>query len=105
MQEMSFFYTVEPVYKKVRIQEFKEFLKNYPRKLECDCCGICEPPSITYNDFELANRWPYSVVAKTFAYDDKPGDYFYEPEDERYYSIMINFDEVFASKTGNKATD
>ncbi|HHX31083.1 MAG TPA: hypothetical protein GX712_00640 [Bacteroidales bacterium] len=38
----KYFYTVEPIKKKVS------------------------------NDFELANRWPYSVVAHTWAYSDDP---------------------------------
>ena len=65
--------------------------------------GACIPPSVSYNDFELANRWPYSVVASTFLYDDNPGDYLYEPEEERVYMIVENYEELFNSKTGNKA--
>ena len=103
MLSREYFYTVEPEMKNVSKSEFLDFIKNYPRKLEVDCCGICDPPRISYNDFELANRWPYSVVAKTWAYDDKPGDYFYCPEEERDYSIMINYDECFNSKTDNQA--
>ena len=94
------FYTAEPKEKRVSKSEFIEFLKNYPRKLERDVCGICDPPSITYNDFELANRWPYSVVARTFAYDDNPDGYFYEPEENRVYKIVENHEKLFKSKTG-----
>ena len=93
------FYTIEPKEKRVSKSEFIEFLKKYPRKLG-DVCGICDPPSITYNDFELANRWPYSVVASTFAYDDNPDGYFYEPEESRIYKIVENHEELFKSKTG-----
>ena len=75
-------------------------MKNYPRKLDCDVCGICDPPSITYNDFVLANRWPYSVVASTFSYDDNPDGYCYEPDEERIYRVVENFEELFESKTG-----
>ena len=94
------FYTAEPKEKRVSKSEFVEFLKNYPRKLDRDVCGICDPPSITYNDFALANRWPYSVVASTFAYDDNPDGYYYEPDEERIYRVVENFDELFESKTG-----
>lgn len=103
MKSQEFFYTAKPIRKKVSKQEFLNFIENYPRKLEVDCYGISDPPSITYNDFELANRWPYSIVASTFAYDDNPGDYFYEPEDKRDYFIIINYEELFKSKTGNIA--
>lgn len=94
------FYTAEPKEKQVSKAEFIEFLKNYPRKLDRDVCGICDPPSITYNDFVLANRWPHSVVARTFAYDDNPDEYFYEPEESRIYKIVENHEELFKSKTG-----
>lgn len=50
------FYTEEPKEKRVSKQEFIEFLENYPRKLERDVYGVCDPPAISYNDFELANR-------------------------------------------------
>lgn len=42
--------------------EFKAFLKAYPRKLKRDVYFVCEPPSVTYNDFTLG-MWPASVVA------------------------------------------
>lgn len=105
MKPREFYYNVEPIEKKVTCEEFDEFLKNYPRLLTIDVCGIFEPPCISYNDFELADRWPYSVVAKTWAYSDDPDDYYYEPEDERSYIIMVNYKEVFDSRTGNKTED
>ena len=43
--------------------EFKKFLDSYPRKLERNIFGACEPPLVTYNDFERAPYWPDSVVA------------------------------------------
>jgi len=100
---MEYFYTIKPIMKKVNKKEFAKFIENYPRKLEYDCCGISAPPSISYNDFELANRWPYSIIANTWAYSDNPDDYYYE-ENPEYY-IMENYKEVFDSKTGNKAKD
>lgn len=99
---MNKFYTVETIMKLVSKKEFEDFIKNYPRKLRYDCYGACDPPSITYNDFELANRWPYSIVASTCAYSDNPDDYYYCPEEKRVYRICINYEEVFDSKTGYK---
>lgn len=99
---MGKYFTVEPVYKEVDKQTYQKFIDEYPRKLVCDVCGICDPPSITYNDFELADRYPYSVVASTFAYDDEPGDYYYEPPGKRIYRIMENYEEVFDRRTGYK---
>lgn len=94
------FYTAEKIEKQVSKEEFEEFLKNYPRPLDCDVFGACDPPAVSYNDFELANRWPYSIVASTFAYSDKPGDYYYVPEERRKYFIVTNYEELFNSKTG-----
>ena len=96
--DYTFYYTVEPKFESVTKEQFEDFIKQYPRYLEEDCCGIYEPPLISYNDWELANRWPYSVVAHTFLYDGDPLDY---SEDERKYKIMINYQAVFQSKTGN----
>ena len=102
MKPQEFFYTCDPIMKKVTKQEFIDFINSYPRKLERDVFGACDPPSVTYNDFELANRWPYSIIASTMLYSDKPEDYWYTPEEERIYKIMINYQEVFLSKTGNQ---
>lgn len=103
MLSQEYFYTVKPIKKKVSKEEFQTFLDNYPRKLTYDCTGICEPPAISYNDFELANRWPYSVVANTWAYSDDPDDYYYSSNPEFY--IVENYEEVFNSKTGNAIDD
>ena len=94
------FYTAEPIEKEVTKTEFEEFIANYPRKLVKDVCGISDPPAVSYNDFELANRWPWGVVARTWLYDDNPNGYFYEPENERSYIITVNYEELFNSKTG-----
>ena len=101
-KEQEKWFKVEPIYMFVKREDFIKFIKNYPRKLDCDVCGISDPPLITYNDSELANRWPYSIVAKTWAYSDTPGDYFYIPPQERNYYILVNYEEVFNSKTGYK---
>lgn len=99
----EFFYTATPVIKRVSHDEFVEFVKHYPRKLYVDVCGISDPPTISYNDFELANRWPYSIVAHTYAYDDNPNGYFYMAEKDREYKIVENYDVLYTSKTGNQA--
>lgn len=98
------YYTVEPIMKNVPKAEFDAFIKNYPRHLEVDVTGICDPPYISYNDFELADRWPSSVVASTSAYDDEPGQFYYCPEEERVYRVMKNYADVFESRTWYKAT-
>lgn len=101
----DWYYTVEPIRKKVNKQEFDEYLANYPRQLVLDVCGISEPPAISFNDFELADRWPYSIVAYTWKYSDDPDDWYYSPEEEREYYIVSNIEEVFASRTGKTADD
>lgn len=92
------FYTAKPVTKRVTKEEFNAFIRNYPRKLDVDVYGVSEPPNITYNDFELAAKWPYSIVASTFLYDDDPNDYYYLPEEDRNYTILENYEEVFESR-------
>ena len=68
-------------WKKVTKEEFEQYLKNYPRELETDVNGICEPPLVTYNDFTLG-KYPQSIVAKY--YNNKMG---YEPDRPIEYYI------------------
>ena len=103
--DYTFYYAVEPKFESVTKEKFEEFIEQYPRYLEENYCGIYSPPLITYNDFELANRWPYSVVARTWLYDNNPGEYFYEPEEKRRYFICANHEALFNSKTGYKEKD
>jgi hypothetical protein len=48
--------------RKVTKEEYKAFIEAYPRPLERDITGICDPPLETYNDFTLG-IWPDSSVA------------------------------------------
>ena len=100
--EREKWFKVEPVFKEVSKEEFNNFIKNYPRKLNRDVCGISDPPAISYNDFELANRWPYSIVASTMHYSDDPNDYWYEAPENRHYKILVNYEELFEARTGYK---
>ena len=101
-KEREKWFKIEPIFKEVSKEEFENFIKTYPRKLDCDVCGISDPPSISYNDFELANRWPRSVVASTMGYSDDPSDYWYTPEEDRHYKVLENYKELFEARTGYK---
>lgn len=101
-EKREIWFTIEPIFKNVSKEEFDTFIKNYPRKLDRDVCGICDPPAISYNDFELANRWPWSIVASTMLYSDDPDDYWYESPENRNYRILINYNELFEARTGYK---
>lgn len=87
--------TLEAETKRVSKSKFEEFLSAYPRPLVRDVFGACDPPAVSYNDFELG-YWPRSIVASTHLYDDKPGEYFYEPPEERYFSIVTNHEALHA---------
>ena len=102
MKSQEFFYAARPQNINVSKKEFELFIKSYPRKLIRDVSGISIPPTVTFNDFELANRWPYSIVASTHLYSDNPNDYCYASPEEQTYLIMENYIDVFNSKTGNK---
>ena len=84
----------KPQTKEVTKQEFIDFCNSYPRSLTRDVCGISDPPAVSYNDFEIG-WWPLSVVASTHLYTDNPEDYFYTPEEKRFYSIVINYKELY----------
>lgn len=49
-------------YRDVTEEEFFEYIKNYPRKLERNVTQICDPPNVNYNDFTTGEVWPESVV-------------------------------------------
>ena len=85
--------TIEKQFKDVTKQEFDEFIASYPRYLERDVCGICEPPAVTYNDWEIG-WWSRSVVANTLLYDDNPNSFYYEPENKRFYRIVTNYEDL-----------
>ena len=85
--------TIEKQYKQVTKQEFDEFIASYPRHLERDVCGICDPPAVSYNDWEIG-WWSRSVVASTMMYSDDPKDLYYEPEDKRVYQIVTNYEDL-----------
>lgn len=103
MLDRKLFYTAEPNEIRVTKEEFDKFLDNYPRNLDSHVMQTCDPPLVTFNDFELANRWPYSIVARTWIYGSVPGSRYYEPEENRSYYIVSNYTELFNSKTGFEA--
>ncbi len=56
--------------------KFVNFLAQYPRKLELDTTGICEPTMRSYNDFSDGVVWPQSMVAKVKLNHDGPFQYY-----------------------------
>ena len=66
--------------KSVTHDEFYEFIKNYPRKLDVDVVYFNEPPVKTWNDFTLG-KWPKSIVASCRVFSDDP----YYTESEKDY--------------------
>ena len=83
----------EKKWKTVSEKEMCEYVENYPGELVRDVYAVYEPPLITYNDFRLGN-WPESVVVSGFFYSDKPGDYYYEPEEKRTWRVLENLEEL-----------
>lgn len=55
---------MEREYKEVSKEEFLEFVKKWPNKLDWDVFGACEPPMGSYNDFIDGKAWPESMIAK-----------------------------------------
>ena len=85
--------TIEKQFKDVTKQEFDEFIASYPRHLERDVCCICDPPVVSYNDWEIG-LWSRSIVASTMLYSDDPKNWYYEPEDKRVYRIVTNYEDL-----------
>jgi hypothetical protein len=51
-------------FKIVSKEEFKKFVKEYPKELHKHAVMICEPPLITYHDFSDGKKYPESIIAK-----------------------------------------
>lgn len=100
MPPMDWYFKVEPNFKPVSKDEFDEFLRTYPRRLIFDSYQAFAPSLLTWNDSELADRWPFTIVARTYGYDE-----YGIPEERRHYYIMENISEVFASRTGRTRED
>ena len=92
------FFSVEGVRKEVSEAEVDAFVRNYPRKLTVDVCGISDPPSISFYDRELSDDMTYARVAHKWAWDDDPDGYFYEPKEKRTGWILANANELFENK-------
>lgn len=52
-------------------EEFETFVKQYPKKLVKNVAGYCDPPYLTYNDFDKG-KWPDSEVASIVLNSDAP---------------------------------
>lgn len=74
--------------------EFAEYIMNYPRKLNPDTYGVCEPAEISYNDFEFG-YWPDTKVAAFYAYDDEPNSPRYGTEKDKNYRVIVNAEEIY----------
>jgi hypothetical protein len=94
---MDNFTKIKPKLENVTKEQFEEFLKNYPRPLLYDYYGVCMPPLITYNDRKIADKFPNSIVALTYAYEDESKHYFYCPPEERIYQIATNLQEILTN--------
>lgn len=70
--------------KQVSKEEFFKFVKKYPRKLEWDVCGICDPPLGSYNDFSDGKVWPESIVSKVKMGKSMYGFYKTKEENDKY---------------------
>jgi hypothetical protein len=50
--------------KEVTKDEFVDFVKKYPNKLDWDVAHMVDPPMGSYNDFSDGKKWPESMIAK-----------------------------------------
>ena len=91
-------YTVAPIWKSVSKSEFEEYLQKYPRPLVRNVYMAVEPPSVSYNDFQLADLFPFCAVASTSIYETNPDSFYFVPEQERVYKVVTNFEECFTNR-------
>lgn len=75
-------------FKEVKKEEFDNFVKNYPRPLDWNVTGICEPPLGSYNDLSLG-KWPDTMVAKVKIMD---GSEYYGFRTSEYFILDSDHD-------------
>lgn len=94
----EYYYSVDPVWSNVTKTQFDNFRHNYPRELVEDASRTQYPTIISFNDYELADKNPFSIVAECEAVYNASG----ERTGYTNYKVMSNYETVYASKTGNK---
>lgn len=94
----EYYYTVDPVWTSVTQAQFDTFRHNYPRELVEDASRTQYPTIISFNDYQLADKNPFSIVAECEAVFNSSG----ERTGYTKFKVMSNFAAVYASKTGNK---
>ncbi len=67
-------------WRQVSQEEFYLYIKNYPRELQYNRSEMCEPSLHSYNDFSIANKFPYSMVARFYLKDGEGGGEGFENE-------------------------
>jgi len=94
----EYYYTVDPVWTNVTQAQFDTFRHNYPRPLVEDASRTQYPTIISFNDYQLADKNPFSIVAECEAVFNSSG----ERTGYTKFKVMSNFAAVYASRTGNK---
>lgn len=72
-------------WKQVSREELKAFVSKYPRSLDVDVTGICEPPMRSWNDFSNGKVWPESMVAREIMEEFMVGHPAYAGEKNTYW--------------------
>jgi hypothetical protein len=94
----EYYYTVDPVWTNVTQEQFDTFRHDYPRPLVEDASRTQYPTIISFNDYQLADKNPFSIVAECEAVFNSNG----ERTGYTKFKVMSNFAAVYESRTGNK---
>ena len=77
-------------FRKVSKEEFNKFIEDYPIKLDSNVIAFCEPPVLTYCDFENYNGWE-AVIAKAELNDSYSKD---NENENEFYIINLTLKHV-----------
>ena len=95
----EYYYTATPVWNTTITEEdFNDFLANYPRPLVEDASRTITPTVISFNDYQLADKNPFSIVAECQEVYDDDGELI----GHNNFKVMTNYAACFNSRTGNK---
>lgn len=82
-------------YKKVTYNEYRRFISDYPRPLDCHLNTIWEPPLLIYIDHAIKLPYPYNMVACGYIYENDPKQHYYTDPYSASWSILVNYKEVY----------
>jgi hypothetical protein len=67
--------------RQVSKEEFEEFVRSYPRRLDVDVYAIADPPWRNYHDFTIGKGWDSLVAGELLCHEPERGEHGQRPNE------------------------